>query len=152
MLSWVLKLANKGSSFASPKFSLNYWAWPLLLTFEYNILLVSTSYDILIKRSATSAQHLSTGLTAPPFPYIEWPTSLFRFLARAGSKPTFYLPSPADNLAYFELLLKLGRLVPDLLDSAMSLLALVLSSGMTTKRTLHQNEADSYSDFGIAAL
>lgn len=30
-----------------------------------------------------------------------------------GSKPTFYLPSPADNLAYFELLLKRGRLVPD---------------------------------------
>ncbi|KAK7239693.1 hypothetical protein RIF29_43345 [Crotalaria pallida] len=38
--------------------------------------------------------------------------------------------SPADNLAYFELLLKLGRLAPDLLDSAMSLLALVLSSGI----------------------
>jgi len=30
-----------------------------------------------------------------------------------GSKPTFYLPSPADNLADFSLLLKLGRLVPD---------------------------------------
>jgi len=32
-----------------------------------------------------------------------------------GKKPTFNLPSPADNLAYFSLLLKLGRLVPDFL-------------------------------------
>ena len=35
------------------------------------------------------------------------------------------------QLAYFSLLLKLGRLVPDWLDSAMSLLALVLPSGLT---------------------